>query len=260
MVTCCRLVLVFFCLEVVCAAQGSPPPAPEPRLPSTCPQGTPPREPPPPVIGQVEEFVEQQMKKAVYKEAPSLTKWKPLSPQEKFQVFLNYSYSPITFGSAGISTLEDIMTSYNARYETGVAGLAQRYGVALSTSETDVFFQSFLMPALLRQDPRYFRNPSLPFKKRVVYSMSRVVITRSDSGKETFNSSRFIGGVISQAISDSYVPGQQQGVWPILNRFGFNLLRDSSTNLVREFWPDVRDKVLSHIPFPVPGVRPSRDR
>ena len=123
-------------------------------------------------------------------------------------------------------------------------GFGQEYGVNLGVSETGVFFGQFLMPTLLRQDPRYFRNPELPFLPRAVYSMSRVVITRSDKGNETFNSSRMLGEAASVALSDLYVPGRRQGMHPIVGTVSFNLVRDAGLNLLHEFWPDLRRKFL----------------
>jgi hypothetical protein len=45
-------------------------------------------------------------------------------------------------------------------------------------------------------------------------------------------------------VADLYVPGQRQGMHPIASTISYNLLRDMSMNLVHEFWPDVRKKLL----------------
>ena len=59
----------------------------------------------------------------------------------------------------------------------------------------------------------------------------------------TFNGSKILGGAASQALSDLYVPGQAQGLHPVIGRVVFNLARDAGFNLVHEFWPDVRKKL-----------------
>ena len=123
-------------------------------------------------------------------------------------------------------------------------GFGQEFGVSLGVSETEVFFGRFLMPSLFKQDPRYFRSPELPFMKRAIYSMSRVVIARSDTGHDTFNSSSILGQACAQALSDLYVPGQRQGLHPIAGTVGFNLVRDAGLNLLHEFWPDLRRRFL----------------
>jgi hypothetical protein len=177
---------------------------------------------------------------------PNLVEWRPLTAKEKFQVFLHSTYSPQTFANAAIDeTMDRVKGNHlNPAYERGMMGVGQRYGIELSTNETDVFFQRFLFPTLLKQDPRYFRNPDLRLVPRILYSMSRVVLTRTDSGGETFNASRILGSTASRAISDLYVPGDRQGLHPLTGCVSFDLLRDAGMNLVHEFWPDLRHKFL----------------
>lgn len=190
-------------------------------------------------------MVKKQVNKAIDgKPYPSLDNWRPLTTRQKFDVFLSHTYAPRTFAAAGIDSLKNTVMDNNPEYERGFRGLGQRYGVNLGVSETQVFFEQFLVPSILKQDPRYFRNPELPFTSRAIYSLSRVVITRADCGKETFNASRIIGGAASQALADLYVPGQTQGMRPILSRVTFDLMRDAGLNLLHEFWPDLRHKFL----------------
>lgn len=215
--------------ESMVAASGTPPAAPEPRL------------------QQMKNLIKTQVRKALDgRPYPSLQDWHPLTTREKFDVFLHSTYSPRTFANAAIDEAADRAKGrhLNREYETGFRGVGQRYGINLATSETDVFFSKFFFPALLKQDPRYYRNPDLPFFKRALYSMSRVVFTRTDSGGETFNSSRIFAAAASRAISDLYVPGERQGMHPLAGCVSFNLLRDAGMNLVHEFWPDFRRKFL----------------
>jgi hypothetical protein len=208
--------------------------------------GATPAAPQPMGMGKMKLLIKQQVNKVIDGSYPSVTEWQPLTKREKFNVFLHSTYSPWTFANAAIDQATDHVKGrqLSQEYETGFRGQAQRYGIALATTETDVFFQRFLFPTLFKQDPRYFRNPDLPFLKRVFYSMSRVVVTRTDSGGEAFNASRILGNAASQAVADLYVPGQRQGMHPIAGTISYNLLRDMGMNLVHEFWPDVRRKVL----------------
>jgi hypothetical protein len=193
----------------------------------------------------VKKLVKREIKKAIDgRPYPSLDAWRPLTTREKFDTFLKHTYSPGTFAGAAVDALKSNMRDRNYEYEHGMRGIGQRMGINLATSESDVFFQRFLIPALLKQDPRYFRNPDLPFTRRVAYSVSRIVITRADNGHETFNASKIVGGSISQALADLYVPGDRQGLAPIWGRVAFNLARDAGFNLVHEFWPDLRRKFL----------------
>jgi len=247
------LIIVFvLLLESPGAAQGTPPMDPEQRIQlekenarrqaaqedsfGAFPNST---------IGSLKKMAKEQISKAIMTPAkPGLKQWAPLTPRQKLHTFLASTYAPQTFISAGFDAARAKSFSDNAAYARGAPGFAQHYGVELATNETDVFFQKFLLPVVLRQDPRYFRNPDEPTFNRVVYSMSRVIITRTDRGKNTFNASQVLGAAASQAISDTYVPGHQQGLWPIGRRIAFDLAIDSGFNLFYEFWPDLRRKFL----------------
>ncbi len=241
-----HLILVVVLLGGFAAAQGTPPADPSAQITTVASTtGTPPERPLPRVL-QMKNLIKTQIRRAIDgKPYPTLREWKPLTGREKFDYFLHHTYAPRTFVGAGIDVVADRAKGRNnPEYETGWRGWGQHYGINLATSETDVFFQRFFFAALLKQDPRYFRNPDLPLFKRALYSMSRVIITRTDAGGETFNSSSILGTATSQALSDLYVPGRRQGMHPITGSLTFNLLRDAGMNLAHEFWPDVRRKFL----------------
>jgi hypothetical protein len=202
-------------------------------------------------VQQVKHLIKQQLKKAIDgRSYPSLETWHPLTAREKFEVFLTHTYSPNTFLGAGIDAVKfSTIRRRNPEYEQSFMGFGQRYGINLATSETNVFFERFLLPAVLKQDPRYFRNPGAPFPRRALYSISRVLITHADSGRPTFNASKILGGAAAQAIADLYVPGERQGLHPILGRVAFNLVRDAGLNLAHEFWPDIHRGLLQRFSF-----------
>lgn len=237
--------IIVFAFPLLLLAQGTPPMGPDQGQQTQAEvRGTPPVSDPGP-IQQVKTLVKQQINNAIMANPyPALDEWQPLTPRQKFHTFLAHTYSPRTFVNAGIDATKDKIEADNREYERGVMGLGQHYGIELATSETDVFFERFLIPTLLRQDPRYFRNPDLPFFRRALYSMSRVLITRDDHGHSTFNASKVLGGAASQALSDMYVPGHAQGMGPIRDRVTFDLLRDAGFNLLHEFWPDMRRKIF----------------
>lgn len=242
---------LFLLFVVRAVAQGTPPMPPDQAgecqdeaAQSEGAEGTPPVAPPS-TLQQMTAMIKKQVNSAINANPyPSLENWHPLTTQQKFQVFLKGTYSPRTFETTGVDAIADTVRNNNPQYERGFMGLGEHYGVELGTSETGVFFEQFLVPSILKQDPRYFRNPGLPFLQRAMYSVSRVFITRSDNGHETFNASRIVGGAAAQSLADLYVPGQEQGLRPIANRVTFDVVRDAAFNLVHEFWPDVRRKFL----------------
>ena len=239
------LVLIFICTDA--SAQAPPPDSSESSSSITMALAEAPLAAPVPKMQQMKNLIKLQMNRAINGKAyPSINEWQPLTAREKFDVFLHSTYSPRTFANAAIDEAADRARGHhlNREYETGFRGVGQAYGINLATNETDVFFQRFLFPTLLRQDPRYFRNPDLPFFQRALYAMSRVLITQTDNGGHAFNSSRILSVAASRAVSDLYVPGERQGMHPIVGCVSFTLLRDAGENLLHEFWPDVRRKFL----------------
>jgi hypothetical protein len=211
-------------------ATGSLPDTPEPKLER--------------MKTMIKKEVRKEVENAINQNSPALQQWHPLTSGQKFRLFLKRTGSPRTFAGAAVDAAADKWENDNREYARGFPGYSQHYAVELATGESDAFFSAFLIPTVLKQDPRYFRNPNLPFLKRTLYSLSRVVITRNDRGHQTFNSSYVVGSAASQALADIYIPGHAQGLHPIADRLTFNLARDAGFNLLHEFWPELRRKFL----------------
>jgi hypothetical protein len=183
--------------------------------------------------------------------APSLTEpgsYVPLTTHDKFEIFAHRTYSPYTFFSAAFDAAYAHVTDAWPDYGHGASGYGKRYGATLADAEARSFFQAFLMPAVLHQDPRYFSSPSTKFFPRLLYAASRVLITRSDSGQNTINTSLLAGTAITTALSDAYYPRSERTLGDSLNRFGGSFLGGVQTNILREFWPDISRAFHRHEP------------
>ena len=100
--------------------------------------------------------------------------------------------------------------------------------------------------------------------QRSGYAISRAVITRNDNGKNGFNYSEVVGAALASAISTySYHPGRtfnridpttgEPLYWPsdrtltnTASVWGSQVGYDTLTFVVKEFWPDIRRKILKH--------------
>lgn len=178
--------------------------------------------------------------------APSYT---ALSSRQKFHIFLGQAYSPYTFVTTAFdASLAQLSDDWPA-YGQGMEGYGKRYGAMLANHEAASFFQSFLLPTVFHQDPRYFRQGSgehlLP---RVGYSASRVFVTRADDGHATFNTSLVLGLLLVASLTNSYYPRSQRGFEETMSRFGGGLISSAQNNLLREFWPDFTRLFHKHEP------------
>jgi hypothetical protein len=100
-----------------------------------------------------------------------------------------------------------------------------------------------VFPTLLHQDPRYFQRGTGGTWHRLLYSVSRIFVTRSDSGEAQFNYSEIVGNAVAAGISNTYRPQNQRTLGNTLNVWGTDILLNSLCNVAKEFWPDLRRKL-----------------
>jgi hypothetical protein len=71
------------------------------------------------------------------------------------------------------------------------------------------------------------------------------VITRTDSGRETFNISEVVGSGASSGISSLYYPSRERSLENTGKEWGLDVGIDAASFAVKEFWPDI-DHYLFH--------------
>jgi hypothetical protein len=97
---------------------------------------------------------------------------------------------------------------------------------------------------VLHPYPRFFQLGKGGFWHRTGYAISRIFITRSDSGTSQFNTSEIVGSAISAGISTySYHPHADKTLSNSLSVWGSQIGYDTVTIVVKEFWPDIRRKI-----------------
>jgi hypothetical protein len=74
--------------------------------------------------------------------------------------------------------------------------------------------------------------------------LSRAVITRNDSGHETFNASEIFGAGAAAGISSLYYPSQERTFSKTYQLWLTNIAIDAGSNLFKEFWPDINNRVF----------------
>lgn len=78
---------------------------------------------------------------------------------------------------------------------------AGRYATAYADNAVENFMASAVLTSLLHQDPQFYQLGHGGFMRRTGHAVSRVLITRSDSGKTQFNYSEVFGAGIAASIS-----------------------------------------------------------
>jgi len=168
----------------------------------------------------------------------------PLTAGQKFKVVARSSFDYVQYPwygfLAGISQAENSEPGFGQ----GAAGYGKRFGAATADGTIENFLTSAVFPSLLRQDPRFFQSGHGGFWHRTGYAMSRVIITRGDSGHSQANFSEIIGSALAAGISTySYHPRADRTVRNSLSVWGAQVGYDTLTYVVKEFWPDIRRKI-----------------
>ena len=170
----------------------------------------------------------------LYKAAPSLTR------KEKLKIAASDSFDPYAFpiagGYAGLAQLTGQYPSWGG----GLDGYGHRYVGAFADQTIANMTAGAAFPILLRQDPRYFRIGGGGVAHRAGYAATRVLVTRSDSGRAQFNYSEIGGVAVMAGASNLYYPRQDRSWENTASKFGIQLGLNMVGNLCKEFWPDVK--------------------
>jgi hypothetical protein len=176
--------------------------------------------------------------------------FKRLTAKEKWDLCWKGSLDPFTGVSALIGTISSQGGNSDPRYGNGTRGFAERYGAAVTDFSTQNLFSGFVLATLLHEDPRYFRKgPKTHLLRRVGYALSMTVVAKSDSGKWGPNLAGVGGMGMGIVFSDLYYPSASVNGSVLWSRVGTSMMGSAIANMMSEFWPDLRTRVLPHVPL-----------
>jgi hypothetical protein len=179
------------------------------------------------------------------------SKYSPLRPKQKFQVALSDSFDPSAFLVAGVFAGVNMAQRQYPSFGNGAEGFGKYYGGAFADQAIGNMMTEAVLPIMIHQDPRYFVMGSGGFWKRTGYAISREFVTRGDSGRNQFNTSEIAGNLVAAGISNAYYPAADRSLGNTMNKWGQQIALDTVFNITKEFWPDVRHKLLGRRGTPV---------
>jgi hypothetical protein len=182
----------------------------------------------------------------------------PLTTAQKFKLFVNESISPSVLLTAGISAGFGQATNSPAGYGQGAEGYGKRYGSSLARGASSSFFGTFVLASALHQDPRFFPRSHPTFWNTLGYSAKCLVITRSDSGRQVFNTSGLMGPLLGESLANAYMPAAEQTAGRTFTRYAGDLGWRFAGNVFKEYWPTIFKSMglnqLKIIPPPSTGT------
>lgn len=173
------------------------------------------------------------------------TKAPPLKSAGKFALAGKSFFNPYTFlETSAQAGLEQAINDHEG-YGQGAEGYGKRYGADIANAFTGEIFGVGVYPSLLHTDPRYYRMMQGNVFRRGIYAISRVFVTRTDSGRQVFNASEMLASATTGGIATAYYPDNERNAADFASRVGVQVGFDAAFDVVKEFWPDVRDHLFN---------------
>ena len=166
----------------------------------------------------------------------------PLSVGAKFKLMSEDSFDYSDFIYVGILAGVAQAESSYPEFHSGAPAYARYYWHDLADTVDGNLMTEFIYPVLTKEDPRYYTLGHGGFFKRSGYSISRLFITRTDSGGMAPNFSEIIGNGSAAGISNLYYPSPERSWTKTGQRWVTQVGLDGVSDLVKEFWPDLNNK------------------
>jgi hypothetical protein len=222
-----------------------PPAQPPPAAGSTTPAAPPPALGPDgkPIQTEAERIEMQKRVLGVlpnYRTADGTKAFVPLTAGGKINIAVKDSFDKPSFVIAAFLSLIYQAENDNPDFGQGVKGYAHRYAASLGDQIIGNMMTEGFMPALLHEDPRYFRKVNGSIKSRLGYSLTRTMIAKDDHGKACINFAEILGNGVGASIGELYYPHSRTGA-DVLNRTLTSIGTDTVSNVLKEFWPDIKN-------------------
>jgi len=174
----------------------------------------------------------------------------PQTPGEKFKDFTQESFDYSSFIFVGILSGVSQLQGSTPEFHTGPPAYARYYWHNFADQTDENLWVGFLLPVALKEDPRYYtlgrgsRGKHNNVAKRAGYAFSRMLVTRTDSGGNSFNFSEVVGAGVASGISNLYYPSSNRSWTKTGQRWALNVGIDSVTLIFKEFWPDINRAIF----------------
>jgi hypothetical protein len=168
----------------------------------------------------------------------------PETPRQKFIVATQDSVDYSSFVWAGILAGQSMALKTYPELHQGLAGYGRYYWRGFADQASGAMFTEAIVPILTHEDPRYYTLGHGGFFKRTGYALSQLVVTRKDTPGVGFNISEVGGNALVAGLSNAYYPPQERGLNKTVINWATQMESAGLNNIVKEFWPDIRRKLL----------------
>jgi hypothetical protein len=176
----------------------------------------------------------------------------PLTVREKYILSLHQSFDiSAHVGNAFQAALQQAANG-QPRYGQGWVAYGERFAAAEGDQITASILIYGVLPSILHEDPRYFRQGRGSPVARVWYAINRTFVTRTDKGTSRFNTSETLGQLMSCSISTAYYPPHDRDPDRVFSNWAVNLGGNSAYNVLSEYYPDLMRELFHRHPRSAP--------
>lgn len=168
----------------------------------------------------------------------------PQSFKEKFWLATQDSFDYSAFIYEGLIAGGAMAQKSEPSFGQGASGYGNYFAHTFADGTIENYMVEAIVPTVTKEDPRYYTLGKGGFFKRSGYAVSRLFITRKDSGGPTFNFSEVVGAGAAAGISNVYYPSNQNQWVKTYQRWISQIIQDGASNVAKEFWPDINHAIF----------------
>jgi hypothetical protein len=163
----------------------------------------------------------------------------PLTAHDKVLLGARNLYSPESLLGFVLSAGYSQVRNGQPNYGTDAGAFGKRLEAVTLRDSTEAAFSDIVFAPLLHEDPRYYvEGREQSFLRRVVYAITRPLVTRTDSGSMTVNGAQLLGNASASSLSYIYYPAINRNFHDTAATFGGSLAGSVLGDLFREFSRD----------------------
>ena len=168
----------------------------------------------------------------------------PLTASDKAAIRLKRMVDPLSlvytrWRGAGIGQWRDEPPACNR----GAGGVGRRFAASAGWKATQNSL-ALGFDTAFGLDPRFHPSRETALWPRLRGALSQTLVAYTDSGGRAFNYSEVGSSYGASFLSNSWFPAHYNGAGDALQRGTIGLGLNTASNVVKEFWPDIRRKVL----------------
>jgi hypothetical protein len=168
---------------------------------------------------------------------------KPLSPGQKFELFVDNSISVHTVIWSALGAAVGQADNSPTGWGQGWDAYGKRFGGSMGSNASGEFFGTFILASAMHYDPRFFPDKDPTFAHAVGHSLKRIFVTQSDSGKQVMDVPGLVGPLLGEGLANVYWPDRNRTVGDTFFRYGIDIATKAGGNMLREYWPVVYRKL-----------------